>query len=380
MQGSYAIIPLPIGERARPVLSEVEGVRGNISNGVNMFQPNYKYTNNIVNLLSKISAAREVILNSPLIPKWEVALRREAIIHSAHSSTHIEGNRLNLEQVSKLAQSRKITATRKDKQEVLNYLEALRKIGQLVKGKSITVKDILKMHRLVTKDTLDHPDDCGAFRIRYVVVGNRVTGEIFFRPPKNEDIPKLVENLIDWLNSTEAKELDPILEAGIAHYEFVRIHPFVDGNGRTARVLATWIFYRRGFDTKQFFCLDDYYDSERPAYYKALQSVNQATLDLTKWLEYFVEGVHVSVEAVKERVIRLSSARLRKTQKGQIALSERQMQIVEFINQHGRITNRDMQKMFKISPQSVHKEISKLLDLQVVKSAGKGRGLFYELA
>ena len=342
-----------------------------------MFQPNYKYTNKVVNLLSKISAAREVILNSPLIPKWEVALRREAIIHSAHSSTHIEGNRLNLEQVSKLAQGRKITATRKDKQEVLNYLDALRKIGQLVKGKSITVKDILKMHRLVTKDTLDHPEDCGAFRIRYVVVGNRVTGEIFFRPPKNEDVPKLVENLIDWLNSAETKELDPILEAGIAHYEFVRIHPFVDGNGRTARVLATWIFYRRGFDTKQFFCLDDYYDSERPAYYKALQSVNQATLDLTKWLEYFVEGVHVSVEAVKERIIRLSSERLRKTQKGQIALSERQMQIVEFINQHGQITNRDVRKLFKLSDEGALKEIKKLVKLGVLRSSGKGRSLHY---
>ena len=68
-----------------------------------MFEPKFKYTNNIVRLLTKISAAREVILNSPLIPRWEVALRREAIIHSAHSSTSIEGNRLSLEQVSELA-------------------------------------------------------------------------------------------------------------------------------------------------------------------------------------------------------------------------------------------------------------------------------------
>ena len=80
-----------------------------------MFQPKFTYTNNIVRLLTRISSAREIILNSPLIPKWEVALRREAIIHSAHSSTSIEGNRLSLEQVSDLAHGREVMATRKDK-------------------------------------------------------------------------------------------------------------------------------------------------------------------------------------------------------------------------------------------------------------------------
>jgi len=84
-----------------------------------MFKPKFKYTNKTVKLLTRISAARETILNSPLIPKWNVALRQEAIIHSAHSSTSIEGNRLSLEQVSELARGREITATRRDKQEVL---------------------------------------------------------------------------------------------------------------------------------------------------------------------------------------------------------------------------------------------------------------------
>lgn len=219
--------------------------------------------------------------------------------------------------------------------------------------------------------------DPNQVRTRYVVVGNPVTGEIFFRPPKNEHVPGLVKDLVDWINPNDAQELDPVIEAGVIHYEFVRIHPFVDGNGRTARVLATWILYKRGFDTKQFFALDDYYDLDRPAYYKALQSVNQATLDLTKWVEYFVEGVHVSVQEVKERVIRLSSERLRKTKRGQIALTERQMQIVEFINQNGQITNRDVRKLFKLSDQGALKEIKKLVRLGVIRSSGKGRSLHY---
>jgi Fic family protein len=249
----------------------------------------------------------------------------------------------------------------------------------LTDGTQIKEKDILTIHKNLTKETLENPSDCGTYRNRYVVVANRLTGEVIFRPPSNKEVPELMKALVEWLNSDNAKELDPVIEAGIAHYEFVRIHPFVDGNGRTARVLATLILYLRGFDAKQFFCLDDYYDSDRSAYYHALQSVDQRTFDLTNWLEYFVEGVNVSIAAVKERVIRLSSERLRKTKKGQIALTERQMKIIEFINQNGRLTNRDVRDMFKVSAQAAHKELVKLIELEVIEPKGKGRGLFYQL-
>jgi Fic family protein len=345
-----------------------------------MFEPKFRYTHKIVRLLTRISSAREVILNSPLIPKWEISLRRDAIIQSAHSSTSIEGNRLSLEQVSDLAHGREVTATRKDKQEVLNYLNTLGDIGKLLTEDKMSEKDILSIHRRVTSNTLEHPEDCGIYRNRYVVVANRNTGEIIFRPPENKDVPELVRKLVTWLNSEEANELDPVIEAGIAHYEFVRIHPFIDGNGRTARILSTLILYKRGFDAKQFFCLDDYYDSDRPAYYKALQGVDQETLDLTGWLEYFVEGVNVSLEAVKVRVARLSSERLRKTRRGQIALTERQMRIVELINRNSRITNKDVRESFKISDRAALKEIRKLVDLKVIKPQGKGRSLGYFLA
>jgi Fic family protein len=270
-------------------------------------------------------------------------------------------------------------AIRKDRQEVLNYLNVLENIEVLMKSSSLREQDILSIHRMVTEDTLDSPDDCGAYRNRYVVVANRLTGQVIFRPPKNEDVPGLIKDLVEWINLGKVKELDPVIEAGISHYEFVRIHPFIDGNGRTARVLATLILYLRGFDTKQFFCPDDYYDSNRQAYYKALRSVDQKTWDLTTWLEYFAEGVSVSIEAVKERVARLSSERLRKAERGQIALTERQMMIVEFINLNGNITNRNVREMFKISDRAALKEIRKLVDLKVIESEGKGRSLQYIL-
>lgn len=342
-----------------------------------MFKPNFHYKNKIIRNLTFIAEARAIILNAPLIPKWEVTLRREALIKSAHSSTAIEGNPLSLEEVSALAAGRDIMVRRKDRQEVLNYLEALEKIPDFTKITHFTSEDLLKVHKMVTKDTLENPEDEGVFRNRQVFVGNRITGEVIFMPPPTEQVPQLVNNFFEWFNSPEMNEIDPVIEAGITHYEVVRIHPFVDGNGRTARIMATLVFYRSGFDVKRFFALDDYYDQDRRAYYTALKSVDQKTLDLNGWLEYFTDGVAVSIKAVKDKVIALSKDIKLLKEKGQIALTERQVKIVERIIARGQITNREMREMFGLSDEGARKEITKLIELGVVAKKGSGRSLHY---
>ena len=344
-----------------------------------MYKPNFRYTHKIVNNLTASSAARTVILNASLIPRWEVSLRREALLKSAHSSTAIEGNPLTLEQVTDLAAGRDIMVRRKDKQEVLNYLEALEKIPAFAEKAPFAVADLLELHKLITKDTLDNPADEGYLRNKQVAVVNRATREIIFMPPPTEEVTALIDEYLEWLNYKEANEIDPMLEAGIAHYELVRIHPFVDGNGRTARVMASLVLFKREFDIKRLFSLDDYYDQDRRAYYAALRTVDQNTLDLTAWLEYFTEGVALSIKAVKDKVIGLSKDIKALKERGQIALTERQMNIVERIINKGSITNRDVREMFQLSNRGALDEIQKLVNLKVIKSVGKGRSLRYEL-
>jgi len=345
-----------------------------------MFKPKYSITPDILNNLIKTAEAKAVVDNAYLVPKWEVVLRREALIKNAHASTAIEGNPLSLEQVSELAMGRDIMATRKAKAEVLNYLKVLEDLPVLAEDGKITEKVILKIHRLLTKDVLENPEDSGVYRNRQVVIGNRRTGVITFRPPDTKDVPILMKEFVKWLNSKEASETNPVLTAGMSHYEFVRIHPFIDGNGRTARALASLILYLKGFDTKRFFALDDYYDSDRQSYYRALQSVDSKTLDITEWLEYFTYGVALQIEKVKERVLSLSSDLKRKQLKGQIALTERQMRIVGRINDYGHITNKTIREMFKLSDEGALKEIKKLLAIGVIKAEGKGRNIRYLLA
>jgi Fic family protein len=349
------------------------------SRGVERFEPRFSYTHTMVRNLTEISEARAVVLNARLVPKWEVSLRREALLRTAHHSTAIEGNPLSLEDVTALAQGRKVMATRKAKQEVLNYLSALEEVPTLAKRERFTPHDLLAVHRTICQGTLEDPKDEGAFRRRQVVVANSATGEVVFTPPPTAEVPRLVDGFLHWFGSKDAERLDPVILAGVTHYRLVWIHPFADGNGRTARALATIALYKRGFDVKRFFALDDYYDQDRRSYYAALRAVDQRTLDLTGWLEYFTTGVAVSISSVKDRVIGISRDVKALSQTGQVALSDRQMRIVERMVDSGAITNREVREMFGVSNRAALDELERLIEMDVVRKTGKGRSVRYVL-
>ncbi|KAF0133194.1 MAG: hypothetical protein FD145_1395 [Candidatus Saganbacteria bacterium] len=347
--------------------------------GESLFKPKYVITDKILNNLTAIAAAREVIEQASLIPQWEVKLRRQALLQNTHSSTAIEGNKLTLNQVQDLSQGKEVLAAQKDKQEVLNYINALEKIPDFASLGKISVRTLLEIHKIITTKTLDNSSDSGALRNRQVYVGKHVF--LVYMPPETSKVPELVNEFIAWLNLMLGKKdiINPVLLAGIAHYEIARIHPFVDGNGRSARLLATLILYLSGFDHRRIFALDDYYDRDRQGYYAALGTVDKETRDITKWLEYFTEGVAFSVNVAKEAVLRLG-AKSKRGSSPQVALTPKQMKIIEHINKYGKVTNRELQTIFNISAQAVHKELSKLVKMKVIKSQGQGRSILYILA
>jgi len=344
-----------------------------------MFQPNFTYTNKIVRLLTRIQAAREVVLNSPVIPSWEKRLQRDAMIRQTHHTTSIEGNPLTLEEVTKLIDGKNLLAHEKDKREILNYLDVLKYIDRLKKKGPITEETVLEIHRLTVKDVLPEKN-AGHYRKVQVVVGVPQTGEITFVPPKAEVVPLQMTDFIEWLNHEESQELMPAVQAGIAHYELARVHPFVDGNGRTARALATLILTKRGFDTKKFFALEEYYNKERPAYYAALATVDPDTRDLTRWLEYFLFGIAVEISRVEKTVLDLSTDRAQKEKYGQIGLSSRQIKAIKYIQENGQITNKEHQQLCGISPSTAKRDLQEMVDKNVIEQVGEaGKGVRYLL-
>jgi len=349
------------------------------------FKPKYTITDKILNNISKIMAGREVIEHSKLIPKWELKLKKEARIHNAHSSTSIEGNKLTIEQVKALSENKEIVAAEKDKKEVLNYLKALDSIPKYANKKTIDLKLFLKIHETVTIDTLRSNKDCGVFRNRQVFVGRRIFDGTSFKeiveymPPKTKEVPRLVAEFFDWLNSDKIKEVNPVILAGIIHYEIARIHPFIDGNGRTARLMASLVLYKSGFDHRRFFALDDYYDENRAAYYTALKTAQTSKGDISKWLEYFTDGVLYSISEIKDFIAKIGL--FPKVEAGEkIELTQKQIKILEQIKEKSKVSNKDLRDIFGITRQAMLKEISKLIDAKLIMLVGKGRNAHYKIS
>jgi Fic family protein len=345
-----------------------------------MYAPVYTITNKLLKYAGIIEAAKEVIENSPLVPAWEAKFREEAIVRTVHHGTHIEGNELNFTEAEKVLAGAKIVGRERDIQEVLNYRNVLKFISEYSKPQ--VTEDILqRIHELTTKRILPE-DTVGTYRKTQVVVKNSQTGEITFRPPPSLEVPYLISDFLEWLNRMTAEEVHPAIAAGITHYEIVRIHPFLDGNGRVARAMALLVMFRHGYDVKRFFSLEEHYDREPMRYYEALQSVGKMDHDQTVWLEYFVEGLAIELTRIKEKVKGLSTdLKIKKSLGGQqLSLTERQIKIVEFIQENGFLQNKAFFELFPlVSEDTVLRDLNDLVKKGIVKKEGTTKGAKYVL-
>ena len=346
-----------------------------------MFQPKFTITNNILNKISRIEAAVEVIHQAPVVPLWEKEFRQDAIVRQVHHGTHIEGNQLGLQDAKDILLGKEVVGRPRDIQEVINYRKIIEIIDddQERKVEKITETLILKLHRTLM-DKILTPDLCGAYRMKQVIIRNSHTGEITFRPPEPIKVPFYMDEFIYWLNSTTKDDIHPLLKAGIAHHEMARIHPFVDGNGRVSRILATLVLVLGGYDMRRFFSLEEFYDKDAESYYKALQAASAG--ELTTWLEYFVFGAAVEFDRVREKILKLSQDVKLKTKLGgrQVFLTERQIKLVEYITDVGYVQNKMFSMLFpQVSDDTVLREVNELIEKGLIRKVGSTKGARYEL-
>lgn len=335
-----------------------------------MFNPCFNYNHELVNKLLEINSIRDFIVNAPVVLEMEVSLKKDALLKSAHHSTAIEGNPLSLNQVDKLAKGIKIQGQKRATQEVLNYLNVLKDMDSYIEDGKITEKNVLKLHENITHYTLEYTYLEGQYRSQPVYVVNQ-EGDIVFTPPNANLVQGQIQDLLEWINNTSG-ELNAVISAGIIHYEFVRIHPFLDGNGRTGRALAAIYLYLRGFDVD--FTLDEYYSNNRQAYYHALNSVDPKTQDLTDWLLYFLEGFLTSIDEIKNRIMLFPAGAPVK-----IKLTEKMLKILEYVHLNGSITNSEVQKLLNISRQGAYKDLRSLMDKGIIEKKGGSRSTYYIL-
>jgi Fic family protein len=332
------------------------------------YQPRFTITAHLLAITEEIAAFREKILAATVQVPWIPTLQKDARVRNTHSSTAIEGNPLTLEQVRLLEEGQPLpTEPQRAKREVLNYLAGLRFIEQRAKKKTITHEDVLKLHAIIASDVMDQ-GQAGRYRDIRVRVGH-------YLPPAPERVSGLMAELLEWWN-TKSAQWSPVISSAVIHYQFEAIHPFADGNGRTGRALALWELYRRGFDTHHIFSVDEVYWENRPRYYAALDAVRKHGEDLTGWLVYTAQALHLTLERVWVRIQHLTAGAGQK----KIVLRPKQEQLLRMLRDRKSLTPQEIRQGVGISKQGAMDLLNPLLEAGLVRRIGTKKSGRYILA
>src|SRR5579872_5584051 len=272
-----------------------------------MFQPRFTITPAITKALMAIEADRQLVGGLPLTARMLDSLRRTARLLSTHYSTQIEGNRLTPTQVEAvIAGEGNFPGRERDEAEVKHYYRALEHVETLGRQKeAITERVIRTIHGLVmTGKSKPTP-----YREGQNVIRDNRSGAIVYLPPEAKDVPDLMRDLVVWIAdaSTDLELPVPII-AALAHYQFATIHPYFDGNGRTARLLTNLILHQGGYGLNGIYSLEKYYAANLIGYYRALavgESHNyyfgRAEGDVTAFVDYFCRGMADAFAKVRGR-------------------------------------------------------------------------------
>jgi len=340
-----------------------------------MFDPKYAISNR---LLVNIKRITEIIteLNSRTFSGVVMAeLEKRAREISAYSSTSIEGNPLPLTDVKRILKNRP-EHIRDSEKEVLNYNKALAGLNVLIKDEKRTfnLSLVLKIHKIVTEGLIaDHRK--GRLRQEPVFVNDPKARKPVYLPPDQKDVPALLSGLFDYVRKNE-RAVDPLILAGIFHKQFVIIHPFIDGNGRTARLATKVLLAKMGLDTFNLFSFENYYNKNVGKYFREVglrgdyYDVARKT-DFTSWLEYFTDGIIDELLRVEKELGRESNSPADE-------LKDYHRKIIGYIKKHGYISDRDYAKLTDRAKPTRNLDFRKLIELGIIERLGNGKATYYK--
>jgi Fic family protein len=354
-----------------------------------MFTPYFTITSDLVTFLMRIETLLQEIIELPLTPTVLASLRETAMLSSIHYSTMIEGNRLTEEEVALvIAQESHFPGRERDEKEVLGYYVAFDELERVIRLKlPITEKVIQRLHALVMGGGKKRVKPT-AYRHGQNVIRESGTRKIVYMPPEAKDVPTLMHALVLWIKKAEKEHLPTPLRAAIAHYQFATIHPYYDGNGRTARLLATLVLHRGGYDLKGIYSLEEYYAKDLSSYYEALAIgpshnyyLGRAEADVMSWINYFCRGMIESFERVKRQALKAQRDGLKDSSYELKLLDARQRKVLAVFQSVPSITSYDIEKLFKIRPRTARELCKRWVEqgFLVIQSAAK-KNRKYELA
>ena len=269
-------------------------------------------------------------------------LRRKSRIRSIHSSLAIENNQLSLFQVEDVINGKPVIGEQKDIQEVKNAYNAYEQIDKV---NPYSVEDLKKIHGILT---FLIEKDAGKFRNHGEGVYD---GDIcIFTCPPHRLVPSLMDNLFNWMNEVKDK-INPLILSSIFHYEFVFIHPFHDGNGRTARLWQTAILshWEKAFT---YLPIESMIKKNQEEYYTAIQNCNNAG-NSTEFIEFMLKMINDTIDEMN------NSKEMK--DKSMLLLSENEQKVLECIKKNVIIGAKDIIEQTELSDSTVRRILRKFL-------------------
>ena len=341
------------------------------------FSPNYTITPRLLKNIKRI-AVIIAGLNQVKYPKPVLrSLEAEARTISSHSSTRIEGNPLPLTEVRRLLKAHPQNL-RDSEKEVLNYNQTLLTLNDKITKAQISfdLKLILSIHKTLMPGLLPK-FSTGKTRKEAVFVNDPRSGKTIFWPPDQQDVLLRLTSLIEYVNSN-FDQIDPVILSGIFHKQFVLIHPFIDGNGRTARLATKTLLARMGLDTFNLFSFENYYNRNITKYFASVGALGdfydiEKHMDFTPWLEYFSDGIIDELLRVGEELKAATPSQTRR-------IKEHHKILLNFIKKHGQITDGEYKQLTHRSKSSRNLDFRFLQGQNLITKHDKGPATYYCLA
>jgi len=313
--------------------------------------PPYKITDKMLNYVSDIMKKIGEINYFERLNRYP-ELRRKTRIQSIHSSLAIENNQLSLFQVEDIINGKNVIGEQKDIQEVKNAYEAYKKIEEF---NPYSEDDLKKAQGILT---FLIENDSGKYRNHGEAVydGDK---QIFMAPP-HKLVPELMGNLFKWMQK-EKDNINPLILSSIFHYEFVFIHPFSDGNGRTARLWQTVILahWEKAFI---YMPIESMIKKNQQEYYTAIQNCNDSG-ESTEFIEFMLKMIDSTIDEMK------NSKEMKNVL--ELLISENELKVLNCIKKNVVIGAKDIIEQTNLSDSTVRRTLRKLLQEKKIETTDK---------
>ncbi len=256
----------------------------------------------VVSYVAQIDALAKVIQGIPLPPAVQMRLDSLNIMRAVRGTTGIEGTEVSETEVEQIVlaspEERVLSESRqRAEKEVRNADNVMRSVASTLQAgpeTSVTEELVCTLHRLTTEGIDYQNNDPGMYRNHSVVVGNYV-------PPRTGDeVRGLMAQFIEWFNEGPPRMWPSAIQATAAHFYLISIHPFGDGNGRTARGLESFLLYKGGINARGFYSLANFYYQHRPEYVGMLDHVRfNSHGDITPFVKFALQGLTFEQEDVQ---------------------------------------------------------------------------------